>query len=283
MLLAGVDNIRMPHERVEVDLVEHGQLHAVLDHLVDVLGAKVANTDRLDEPLVPSGEEGSPDLLSLRRTAQGRVHQVQVEVVQPRLLQRVLQVGQSQVVRPIPHQLGRDEDLRSGHARRRHKVAHGAADRRLILVPDVSRQNTNEGKEKKGRCLPLRSVYVSVSILECGNARIVRRLVPHLIHAQPKLGDLVPIAQLCVSSPPPLQLTLTFPWRFFATVGLDMVQSDEERGRAMRVDRVSIANAQDAKGQSGVRGTTLAARVCKRRRQRPARHVRTPPAYGGVP
>lgn len=97
VLLADLDDIRVSHERMEVDLVDDGQFRAVVQKLLDMFGAPVrylqcsapvchdtpqgTHSDRLDQALLLGIDQSPPDVLPDLRPADRRVHEVEVKVL----------------------------------------------------------------------------------------------------------------------------------------------------------------------------------------------------------
>jgi hypothetical protein len=84
VLLADLHNLLPPHERMQIDLVEDGQLYALIHKLLDMLDAVVADSDALDESGLFGLDTACPTALPHVWTADGRVKEIQVNVVQRR-------------------------------------------------------------------------------------------------------------------------------------------------------------------------------------------------------
>jgi len=220
----------MPHERVQVDLVDDREHRALVEQLLDVLRSPVADADGLDEPLLLRVHECSPDFLAGLRTADGRVHEVQVEVLLLGSFERGLQITQGFVVCRIPAQLGGEKDFGSGSVgelcgvskiRMTSLSEEGIAGPSPGGIPPLSHDARSRTETANGLftsrptsltepfiqpsstlrlvLVPLGRVDVPVSGVQSVLDRLIRLFPGHLVYSQPQLWDRCSIVELNVS------------------------------------------------------------------------------------
>lgn len=113
VLLADLHNLGMSHEGVEVNLVNGRQRDLLIDKFLDVLLAKVGDTDRLDETLRLGIAKSLPDVLPDDGTANGGVHEVKVKVLDTGAFEGALEVDKSLFIARVVLELRCKEDLLS--------------------------------------------------------------------------------------------------------------------------------------------------------------------------
>lgn len=113
VLFADIHNLRMPHEGMEVNLVNGRQRDFLIDEFLDVLLAKVGNTDRLDKTLGLGIAKSLPDVLPDDGTANGGVHEVKVKILDTGAFEGALEVGKSLFIARVVLELRCKEDLLS--------------------------------------------------------------------------------------------------------------------------------------------------------------------------
>jgi hypothetical protein len=116
------------------NLVNSGQLNLLINHLLNVFHAKIADADAPDVSLLLDITNGFPTFLPNPRASQWGVHQVQINVPQLARLQRGLNGFFGCLVSIIVPQFGREEHIRtrcSGGA----EIANSAPAFRFVLIP----------------------------------------------------------------------------------------------------------------------------------------------------
>lgn len=113
VLFADLHNLRMPHEGMEVNLVNGRQRDFLIDEFLDVLLAKVGNTDRLDKTLRLGIAKSLPDVLPDDGTANGGVHEVKVKILDTGAFEGALEIGKSLFIARVVLELRCKEDLPS--------------------------------------------------------------------------------------------------------------------------------------------------------------------------
>lgn len=103
MLAAVLHILRMPHKRMQINLVDDRQLVTSGDNFLNMLGPKIGHADGLDQPRLLSVNQRLPQLLPKRNAATGRVQKIEVKVSQPSALERRPQVGQRLLVPSVVH------------------------------------------------------------------------------------------------------------------------------------------------------------------------------------
>ena len=79
---------RGEHLDIFIDLIDHRKFDICVHHLLQVPDAEVADTYATYHPFVLGFENSLPTFTTLLWAADGRVHEVQIDVPQPGLLER---------------------------------------------------------------------------------------------------------------------------------------------------------------------------------------------------